>query len=399
MSILELIPGSQDSNLRVLSAELNGLERILKTGSVTIAYQDVVMKQKIQENLELNQRITLELLDFSKDTSADSLKGPAYDVILTSGFSNVIQKPAMAGGIVSKLLKVGGKLCILEADNITEKIKDLLHKSQMETMVIHNGEETQAKHLNLIIARRMDVSRADGATETSRQNHVSLIQMPNPSKLAQAVASYIAMSLERYGYTATLVTWSSDLSQLSSSSCISLVELEKPFLRDLTAQDFASVQQLVLGATKILWVVGFGDPSAAMIDGLARTVRNETPGLSFCTFHAEEHCSSSPASLGDLIARVFGSTTGDDEFLLKDQLLHVSRIEEDETLNEQINNILPGAQDKISRMPLGQVQYPTKLCIQTPGMLDSLCLEPDDLPRTELVDDFVEIQVKATALK
>ena len=79
--------------------------------------------------------------------------------------------------------------------------------------------------------------------------------------------------------------------------------------------------------------------------------------------------------------------------------MHVSRIEPDETLDEQISGILPGAQEKISNMPLGQVAYPTKLCIRSPGMLDSLCWEPDDLPSTELEKECIEIRVKSTALK
>jgi hypothetical protein len=371
----------------------------LKTGSVTIAYQDATMETKLQKDPELDQSIAVELLDVSQEISAETLKGRAYDVILTSGLSNDAPKPDMAVETIAKLLKKGGMMCILEADNITDETQDLLHKTHMETMVIRNVEETQSQQLNIVIAKKTEVSHANGTTETSGQEHVTLIQMANPSEAAQAVASDLAMSLERSGFTATPFIWGSDMSHLSGKSCISLVELEKPLLRDLTDQDFASVQQLVLGATKILWVVGFDDPSAAMVDGLARTVRNETPGLSFCTFHAEEQYSSSAASLGDLIGRVFSSTTEDDEFLVKDHLLHVSRIEEDEALNVQINDILPGAQERISSMPLGQAQYPTRLCVRDPGMLDSLCLEPDDLPRTELEDDFIEIQVKATALK
>lgn len=345
----------------------------------------------------LKQSTAVELLDVSQGISAETLKERAYDVILASSFSN---NTDMAAKTITRLLKKGGKMCTLEAENLTDKTRDLLQKANMETMVIHNVEETQSQQLDLVIAKKIEVSYVNGTTEPSGHKHVMLIQRADPSEAAQVLASTLATSLKRSGYTTTLFIWGSDMSHLRGKSYISLVELETPLLRDLTDKDFASLQQLVLGATNILWVVGFGDPSAAMVDGLARTVRNETPGLSFRTLHAEEQqCSSSTASLGDLIERVFISTTEDDEFLVKDHLLHVSRVEEDETLNEQINDLLPGARERISSMSLGQVQLPTKLCIQNPGMLDSLCLEPDDSPRTELEDDFIEIQVKATALK
>jgi hypothetical protein len=370
----------------------------LKTGSVTIAYQNVAVKTKLEIDPELKQSTAVELLDVSQETSAEMPKDRAYDVILTSSLSSSVPKPDIVVETITRLLKKDGKMCILEADNLTDETQDLLHKAHMETMVIHNVEETQSQQLNLVIAKKTEVSHVNGTTETSGHEHVMLIQVADPSEAAQAIASDLAASLERSGYTAIPFIWGSDMSHLSGKSCISLVELETPLLRDLTDKDFASVQQLVLGASNILWVVGFDDPSAAMVDGLARTVRNETPGLSFRTFHAEEQYSSS-ASLGDLIGRVFSSTTEDDEFLVRGHLLHVSRIEEDEALNEQINDILPDAQERISSMPLGQAQYPTKLCIRNPGMLDSLCLEPDDLPGTKLEDNFIEIQVKATVLK
>jgi hypothetical protein len=39
------------------------------------------------------------------------------------------------------------------------------------------------------------------------------------------------------------------------------------------------------------------------------------------------------------------------------------------------------------------------MCIQTPGMLDSICMEIDELAETELEPNYVEIQVKASSVK
>ena len=372
----------------------------MKTGSLTIACQDAAMKTRLQEDFKLDQNFTVEILDLSQETSVKTLNDRAYDVILTSDLSNAIAKPDVAVKNIVKLLKKDGKMCVYENANFTDRMQNMLRDVQMDTIVIYNSEQIQSQHLNLLIAEKTEVSLANGSTEASGQEQVMLIQLANPSEAAQTVASNLTSILERSGYTATSAIWGSyEMSQMSGKSCISLVELEKSLFRDLSESDFVILQQLLLGATRILWVVGFDDPSAAMVDGLGRTVRNEMSGLSFCAFHVEEHYSSLPASLGAYIGRIFRSATEDDEFLLRNQLLHVSRIEKDEALDEQINNILPSAQERISSMPLGQVPYPTKLCIRNPGMLDSLCLEPDDLHSTELEDECIEIKVKATALK
>ncbi len=136
-----------------------------------------------------------------------------------------------------------------------------------------------------------------------------------------------------------------------------------------------------------------------MFDGLARVVRNETPGLSLRSFHAGEASASSATHLAQLIKRAFDSKTEDDEYRLQDGLLHTSRIEEDTALNSDISSLLPGGTKSISMLPLKQIPYPVKLHVRSPGMLDSICMEPDESAESELQAGFVEIEVKATALK
>ncbi|KAK2758599.1 Type I Iterative PKS [Arachnomyces sp. PD_36] len=392
LSILEILPGSQTSSSRVLSAELNGFERILRTGSLTIAYQDAAVKAKLENDPNLKQSTAIELLDTSEGFAAEQWRDQAYDVIIASGLSDTATK------LITNLLKKDGRICVLEAESFTDGAQDLLHKAHMETAIIRNIGEVSSQKLNLIIAKNADVPYINGTTEASGHKHITILQMPNPSQFSQDVAADLSMRLETSGYTPTLFIWGTDTSQLIGKKCISLVEMDKPLLRDLTENNFTSLKQLILGLTDIFWVVGFDDPSASMIDGLARTVRNETPSLSFRIFHTGSPRSPITTSLGDLIGKAFDSKTGDDEFLVKDNLLHVGRIEEDMALNGRINDMLPGASKRISTVPLGHIQYPTKLCIRNPGMLDSLCLEPDELPATDLADDFIEVRVKATAL-
>lgn len=374
-----------------LFPKLNGAERILRTGSLTVAYQNPAVRAELENDPYFKQNTAIELFDATQGLDENS-GNRTYDVVLISGLSNI------AGAPIGSLLKKDGRICVLEAETLADETLDLLRKSHMEATLIHRIAEIQSQRLSLVIGKNSGV-HINGTTTETVDKHVTLLQMPSPSPFAKAVATDLTMSLERSGYITIPFTWGSDTSQISGKSCISLVELENPLLRDLTEKDFYNLKQLVLETAGILWVVGFDDPSAGMIDGLARTVRNEIPGMSFRTIHTGGKCSPSTTVLGDLIGKVFGSKTEDDEFLVKDNVLHVSRIEEDMSLNEEINDLLPGAPERISTMPLGNTRYPTKLCIRNPGMLDSLCLEPDDLPGTVLEDDFIEIQVKATALK
>lgn len=255
-------------------------------------------------------------------------------------------------------------------------------------------EEPQFQQLSLLVGSLEEPSEA-----SAEDRDIVLIEAANPSEAAQTITAQLTLALEEKSYKVKSFAWGSDISTLKGKSCIALMELEKPLLSALSEQDFNSMKQLILEAASTLWVVGLDGPSGGMISGLARVVRNETPGISFRTLHADLTSLATSENLGALITRVFQSSTPDDEFMVKDGVVHVSRIEEDASLNEEIERLLPNAGKKIGRVPIGQTPGPVKLCVQTPGILDSLCFEPDDFPQTELGAEQIEIQVKATALK
>ena len=354
------------------------------------------------ESLEQDRALPLdthiEILDVSQEFSAEMIKDRSYDVMVAFDLGANVSKLNVAVITMIKLLKKEGKICILEPNSTLEEVQLLLDTNHAESMVFQNIDEDASQQLSLVMAKINDMSDANGVNGVTKKE-VVLIQPAEPAVHTQAVASDLTACLEKTDHSITPFRWGSDISKLSGKSCISLMELETPLLRDLGRDDFDTLKNAVLGAQKMFWIVGFDDPSAALIDGVARVVRNEVPGLSFRTLHTKEQTVLSTGNLTELIARAFNSKTEDDEYLINDGVLQVSRIEEDEVLNAQINDVLPGAESKIVSMPLKQAQYPLKLAVQKPGMLDSLCLEPDDLPETALEETFIEIQVKATALK
>ena len=168
-------------------------------------------------------------------------------------------------------------------------------------------------------------------------------------------------------------------------------------LSDMNERDFEFLKTII--TERIFWIVGFDGPSSEMVSGLARVVRNESSGVSFQTAHMDIIKSSYFERLSSAIVRVFKSKTADDEFRIQDNMVSISRVEEDVVTNKQVQALMPNAADIIDMMPFREVAGPLKLRIQTPGMLDSLCFEGDDLPLTDLEADQIEIDVKATALK
>jgi zearalenone synthase (highly reducing iterative type I polyketide synthase) len=166
----------------------------------------------------------------------------------------------------------------------------------------------------------------------------------------------------------------------------------------LTEADFFSIKKLILDTASLFWLTGIQGPASRIIDGLARVVRNETPGLRLRTFHAD-NLTSSHARAAKLVQLAFSSDCGENEYVIRDDIVHVGRVEENHHINRDINAHLPGATKCITKMPLKSRPYDLKLNIRMPGMLDTLCLEMDERAMTELHPEEVEIETKVSSIK
>lgn len=372
------------------------LKNLAKTWDITIACRD---KKLVKSEME--GQISAKVLDFGQDLPTDT-PGDHYDLLISPDISlnSYVLDLAETIGRMCKVVKQGGIMCILSAEINVASIKSVLDANNMETAVFHHTNAGSS----LVIAKKHDVPSINGTANGiagQKRKQITLIQATHPTEAATTVASRLTMLLEKHGYDTDIFSWGSDTSTLVGKSCISLLEFQKSILRDLTTEDFESVKKLLLKTENLFWVTALDDPSAAIIDGLVRVVRNETPGLSVRIFHADEPSSLMvPVErLADMIVKVFFWTGKDNEFHVKGDLVHICRVEEDTVLNEEINSLLPGSTKTVANLSLGEVEYPVKLCVRSPGMLSSVCLEPDDSAELELEPDFVEIQTKATALK
>ncbi|KAK1981253.1 reducing polyketide synthase, partial [Colletotrichum cereale] len=180
----------------------------------------------------------------------------------------------------------------------------------------------------------------------------------------------------------------------TSPVVVSLLELGRPMLADLSEPDFHALRSLILQTERILWVTGGdggNDPSFYIVDGLARTVSNETAGLRFQTLHL----SSSSSELASLAARILASDTPDNEFREAGGLLQTSRLYKSAAGERRIARHL---KDATRVVPLAGEKSPLRLAIGRPGLLDSLHFVTDERTLEPLGDEDVEIRVHASSI-
>lgn len=241
--------------------------------------------------------------------------------------------------------------------------------------------------------------QAPEPTGQALPQEIVLVEAYEPSVAAQKVASQISQELEEFSIRISRFPWGSDVSQLNGKSCIVLTDLEKALLLQASSEDFHAVQQMILQAESLLWVSGNLGPEAHLVSGLARSVRNEVAGINFRTLQVSGTSLESAHEFASIVLRVFRSLVADEEFVSVGGIVTVSRFSEDRRRNETLATMIGKRESNVDMMPLEAAPGAVRLAIRNPGMLDSLCFEPDAAAETPLGSDEVEVQVKASGVK
>jgi hypothetical protein len=140
-------------------------------------------------------------------------------------------------------------------------------------------------------------------------------------------------TLAARGYHVDICTLGSQLPVYQD--VISLLEVDTPFLGDIRAEDFASLQRVIgaLGSSKLLWLMGSAqlepikDPRYGLALGFTRSIRAElSPSLA--TLEVDRLNAAAAAVVIDVLEHFrerAASVNPDYEYVLRDGLVHVGR--------------------------------------------------------------------------
>lgn len=196
-------------------------------------------------------------------------------------------------------------------------------------------------------------------------------------------------------------------SDLSTSRCIAVFEIEKPLLSSIEADEFDALKHMVLHSEGTLWLTQGGTsldtqtPEHNMVVGFARTIRGEAPEVKFATLDLDPEVSCDQAEVGETILKVLRlqgeAHNTDHEFAERKGALHVLRVSPDEALSRLLTPD-ESREDQLTLQPLKQSGRPLKLDLKATGELDSFYFSDDDDYSKPLGDLEVEIEVKAVGL-
>jgi NADPH:quinone reductase-like Zn-dependent oxidoreductase len=189
------------------------------------------------------------------------------------------------------------------------------------------------------------VSSAIEITEEKPSNTAVILTLGTLK--AQQVIENLQVLLPELGYTSVLVKEPAEVenSILSDALCISLMDLESPYLFDMTEAEYDTLKNMLSGCQHLLWVTcnPLTQPHASMSLGLLRTVRweRDADGSNIVTLTEAEPDIASPQSLataaGKIIKRQFVDKPENDrhaEYMLQNGLIHIGRLNEWEAADQ-----------------------------------------------------------------
>ncbi|KAL8828179.1 MAG: hypothetical protein Q9191_002743, partial [Dirinaria sp. TL-2023a] len=378
------------------------------------------------EQAEWAERISYRKLDIEQDPISQGFQSESYDLVVATNVLHATANMANTIGNVRRLLKPGGKALIAE---ITGQL--------LSNMIIFGtlpgwwlGEEPERRDGPFLKESHWDgvlhengFTGVDGSVQINGDGHsiasvmlataksdqkpscpdLSLVQ--TFSRKEDPLTDTLCMNLSD---RATRVVSVGQLLEADLNDKYAIVlEMEDAFWFEIDGTALERMQSIFQLARGILWVTrgaSTQQPLANMVAGLARSIRSENAGLRFATIDFDAKVRLSDDDTAELIlqaaSHVFNlkrsGLAADMEFKETNGVFYIPRILKDKRKDEYVV--------RETRPPLPQPEYlvqegrPLKLKLGQIGLLDSIFFVADETLQLPLLNDEVEISVKATGI-
>ncbi|OGM44044.1 hypothetical protein ABOM_007790 [Aspergillus bombycis] len=283
--------------------------------------------------------------------------------------------------------------------------QDPSHWAKEHGYIIADGCQIDDPGLNLVVqGNGVGVWKKKQQTNPGPQSgdySVALVMPERPSDRTLQIAAHIEGVTKSHSIQRLTLRDLAGQATISAQDIVVLTSLDETVL-DPAAQDptqFDAIRTLLIQTDlNIIWLLegateGPSKPLNGMLVGLTRVAKSENPDTRIVSFDITPGQAASTIAAG--VTRALDPGCGEDEFSLRDGLLYIPRIENDDSLNCKLRN---GAGSG-PKMETVTSERPIRLSIGQVGLVDSLVWEDDpEVLDSELAPGDLEIEVWASAL-
>ncbi|PMB63557.1 Compactin diketide synthase mokB [Beauveria bassiana] len=367
-----------------------------------LASSDATSLVSAQESYKEAKAATFELLDFATEIEAKEEK---FDLLIVKCHTIESGTIAAAAKNAQSLLAPGGHLIMAKAyphnahtngvtnnDTPTDQISAKISEAGFENIASVPDDAVQWAYL----------ARSKEEIETTVEKRLDVVRIRNES---DELVGKTKSDLSSLGWDLVEHTYPFDNLQ-PGSTVIIIDELSKPVLSTVTPNQWDATKEIITGKrSKLLWVT-FGSqlsvtsPDNAMVHGFFRTIRAEDPSLSLTTLDVEDPLDPTTISAIDLVLKRVSEPTPktkvDNEYVVRQGMIHVNRIMVDEAVNALKNNQLNGADLKVQS--LHDLDTVARLQAERIGTLEWLHYAETSTEELPVKPGCVEVEIYAAGL-
>lgn len=376
-------------------------------------------------------RTEFKVLDVEKDPVHQGFDENAYDVVIASAVIHATSCVSDALRNLHRLLKPNGKLVLVEPSNPTvvrvamvfgllpgwwlgveedRYWSPLLSEHAWEARLREAGFTGVDVCFRDYQDHRRQLSVITSAAAKPEQLMARplpriLVLVPDDSGRHHPLAMKLEESFQALGTEAKILPYGEVLkAPVEDAFCVSLLEVERPFLLTVQHEDWERLKALTRRAVGIVWVTRGreNDPALGLIVGLGRGILTEVPKIAFVDLALGATCTDAAAA--NHITKVLQAALRpgpvaekENEYEEQDGILHINRLVSGNWLTDHVAKRVLVQRPQQQRLDAHQNEE-TSLTIRKPGVLSSLYFEASWAGEAALEADGVELSVRAVGL-
>ncbi|KAK8066687.1 hypothetical protein PG997_013434 [Apiospora hydei] len=403
MKFLEIDPGTGGATLPVLESMERG-ERLLADEYTYTNVSSGSFERARDKFSRWESQINFKTLDISHDPLAQGYTAHSFDVIVASLELHATPRIDDTLANVKALLKPG------EWDTCLKR-----HGFNGADMAIPAHDGRRSSLSTMIVAR---LAKSSNVVSSHDTNLAAKIRSGHPDAFQSAIGDKISDAFTELGIKCSQESWDTTSDEASFDGLTIVVDsAEHPLLLDPTPEIFEHFKQLLLQGKNILWASfqtspksGEAEAMANMVNGMARVMRRENPGLRLVTVDVQDGIDPSSnesqeqiiKTLTEIATSTFwsgpDSTRAEElEYVTRGGKLAIPRVIPDERFSTYLDSLSP-AQDQSEPTPYLNNNRPLMLNVRVPGLLNTIGFVDNDKMSEPLGPDQIEIEARAHGL-
>ncbi|KAI1127899.1 hypothetical protein F5Y10DRAFT_242011 [Nemania abortiva] len=391
----------------------------------------------------LQERLQLGTFNIEKDPSSEGLEEGAYDIIIAGSVIHATSDLSITLKNLRRAIKPGGYLVFLEvlapysaAANLgfgvfegwwlsvedwrsngptitAEKWDHLLRKTGFSgnDMIFRDYEDDRAHLSGILFSRATEPKPSLNRRDNPGEGTLFFVLDSEDTQqllMSEVLSRQLSESLNFQKSKKLPLGDMKGIEISAQDLVIVLLEINSSFLSSLLESDFDALKDMMNKVRNLVWVVVLPEvegPDNAQYSqrhlsiGFLRSMRSEALDRHFVTLIFEtgdlntSNCATHIVNVVE-VSYKSGLDLPDDEYIVRDGILHTGRAIEESALNDQVQALV-SPQIQVKPWNSGP---PVKLAIRNRGFLDSLEFVEDESATSQLQVHEVEIDAKAWGL-